>query len=169
MKQIRCAKVTATSRWLWWLEGKGRVSLACCQKTSGLESIVAGIADILFYKDSRWFSEGIFNFGEEFMAVKISDKELLKVIGRYMDADKICQETDLKLKTLQARVGKLTYKNLLESPSQIKGLYKPKPKIVKMSQNAIIIPKARIEDADFKLGDMFKVTCEEDRIILSRL
>ncbi len=103
------------------------------------------------------------------MAVKISDKELLKVIGRYMDADKICQETDLKLKTLQARVGKLTYKNLLESPSQIKGLYKPKPKIVKMSQNAIIIPKARVEDADFKLGDMFKVTCEEDRIILSRL
>jgi len=103
------------------------------------------------------------------MAVKISDKELLKVIGRYMDADKICQETDLKLKTLQARVGKLTYKNLLESPSQIKGLYKPKPKIVKLSQNAIIIPKARIEDADFKLGDMFKVTCEDDRIILSRL
>ena len=103
------------------------------------------------------------------MAVKISDKELLKVIGRYMDADKICQETDLKLKTLQARVGKLTYKNLLESPSQIKGLYKPKPKIVKLSQNAIIIPKARIEGADFKLGDMFKVTCEDDRIILSRL
>ena len=103
------------------------------------------------------------------MAAKISDQELLKVIQRHMDADKICKATDLKLKTLQARVGKLTYKNLLESPSQIKGLYKPKPKIVKMSQNAIIIPKARIEDADFKTGDMFKVTCEDDRIILSRL
>ena len=103
------------------------------------------------------------------MAVKISDKELLNVIGQYMDADIICRKTDLKLKTLQARVGKLTYKNLLDSPSQIKGLYKPKPKIVKMSQNAIIIPKARIEEADFKIGDMFKVTCEEDRIILSRL
>ena len=38
-----------------------------------------------------------------------------------------------------------------------------------MSQNAIIIPKARIEDTDFKIGDMFKVTCEDDRIILSRL
>ena len=103
------------------------------------------------------------------MAAKISDKELLEVIERYMDADKICKETDLKLKTLQARIGRLTYKNLLKNPSQIKGLYKPKPKIVKMSQNAIIIPKARIEDADFKIGDMFKVTCENDRIILSRL
>jgi hypothetical protein len=103
------------------------------------------------------------------MAVKISDKELVKVIHQYMDADTICRKTDLKLKTLQARVGKLTYKNLLDSPSKIKGLYKPKPKIVKMSQNAIIIPKARIEDADFKIGDLFKVTCEDDRIILSRI
>jgi len=103
------------------------------------------------------------------MAAKISDKELLKVIERYMDADKICKKTDLKLKTLQARVGKLTYKNLLESSSQIKGLYKPKPKIVKLSQNAIIIPKARIEECDFQIGDMFKVTCEAERIILSRL
>jgi len=103
------------------------------------------------------------------MAAKISDIELLKVIHQYMDADKICDVTDLKLKTLQARVGKLSYKNLLESPSQIKGLYKPKPKIVKLSQNAIIIPKARIEDTDFKTGDMFKVSCEADRIILSRL
>lgn len=103
------------------------------------------------------------------MPVKISDNELLKVIERYMDADKICKETDLKLKTLQMRVGRLTYKKLLENPSQIKGLYKPKPKIVKMSQNAIIIPKARIEECDFKIGDLFKVTCEEDRIILSRL
>ena len=48
-------------------------------------------------------------------------------------------------------------------------LKKPKPKIVKLSQNAIIIPKARIEEADFKTGDMFKVSCEGDRIILSRL
>ncbi|MBW2514414.1 MAG: hypothetical protein JRE21_07570 [Deltaproteobacteria bacterium] len=103
------------------------------------------------------------------MPVKISDSELLKVIKRHMDADKICKETDLKLKTLQMRVGRLTYKNLLENPSKIKGLYKPKPKIVKMSQNAIIIPKARIEECDFKIGDLFKVTCEEDRIILSRL
>jgi len=112
---------------------------------------------------------GNLHFEGDIMAAKISDGELLKVIDRFMDADKICRATDLKLKTLQARIGKLTYKNLLESPSQIKGLYKPKPKIVKLSQNAIIIPKARIEDADFKIGDMFKVTCEEDRIILSRL
>ena len=103
------------------------------------------------------------------MAAKISDKELLKVIDRYMDADKICKQTDLKLKTLQARVGRLIYKNLIKNSSQIKGLYKPKPKIVRMSQNAIIIPKARIEDTDFKIGGMFKVTCEDDRIILSRL
>ena len=91
------------------------------------------------------------------------------MIRQYMDADKICKVTDLKLKTLQARVARLTYQNVLESPSEIKGLYKPKPKIVKLSQNAIIIPKARIEEADFKTGDMFKVSCEGDRIILSRM
>jgi len=103
------------------------------------------------------------------MAAKISDKELLKVIYRYMDADKICEVTDLKLKTLQARVAKLTYKKMLDSPSQIKGLYKPKPKIVKLSQNAIIIPKGRIEGADFKTGDVFKVSCDNEKIILSRI
>ncbi len=103
------------------------------------------------------------------MAAKISDKELLKVIRQYMDADKICEVTDLKLKTLQARVAKLTYQNILQSSSQINGLYKPKPKIVKLSQNAIIIPKARIEEADFKTGDMFMVSCEGNRIILSLL
>ncbi|NNK84314.1 MAG: hypothetical protein HKO91_02025 [Desulfobacterales bacterium] len=103
------------------------------------------------------------------MASKISDKELIKVIHQYMDADKICEVTDLKLKTLQTRVAKLTYQNAIQNPSQIRGLYKPKPKIVKLSQNAIIIPKARIEDTDFKTGDMFKVSCEGDRIVLSRL
>lgn len=103
------------------------------------------------------------------MATKISDKELLKVIHRYMDADKICAVTDLKLKTLQARVGKLTYKNMLASPSEIKGLYKPKPKIVKLNQNSIIIPKARIDDAVFETGDIFKVSYDESKIVLTRI
>lgn len=103
------------------------------------------------------------------MAAKISDKELLEVINRYMDADKICQETNIKLKTLQTRVAKLTYRNMLQSPSRIKGLYKPKPKVVKFNQNSIIIPKIRIEDSPFKTGDMFKVSFDNEKIILTHM
>jgi len=103
------------------------------------------------------------------MAIKISDKELLKIIQETMDADSICEKTKIKLKTLQTRVAKLTYKNLIEDPSQIKGLYKPQPKIVKFSQNSIIIPKTRIEDSDFKQGDKFRLSFDDRKITLTKI
>ena len=103
------------------------------------------------------------------MATKISDKELLKVIHETMDADSICEKTKIKLKTLQMRVAKLTYKNLIEDPSQIKGLYKPQPKIVKFSQNSIIIPKTRIEDSEFKQGDKFRLAFDDRKITLTKI
>jgi hypothetical protein len=103
------------------------------------------------------------------MATKISDKALLKMIHDTMDADLICKQTDIKLKTLQMRVAKLTYKKLLEDPSKIKGLYKPQPKVVKFSQNAIIIPKTRIEESDFRPGDKFRIKFDDKKIILSKI
>jgi hypothetical protein len=103
------------------------------------------------------------------MANKISDRELLKIIYETMDADAICQQTNIKLKTLQTRVAKLTYKKLIEDPSKIKGLYKPQPKVVKFSQNSIIIPKTRIEDSDFRQGDKFRVAFDDRKIILTKI
>lgn len=103
------------------------------------------------------------------MAVKVSDKALLKVIHEYMDADKICEQTDITLKTLQTRVAKLTYNNKLKNPSVIKGLYKPHPKVVRFNQNSIIIPKTRIEESSFGPGDQFEVTFDSRKIVLTKM
>ena len=103
------------------------------------------------------------------MAAKISDGALLKIIREYMDADKICDKTNITLKTLQLRVAKLTYNNKLSNPSEINGLYKPHPKIVKFNQNSIIIPKTRIEESDFRPGDQFEVTFDRKRIVLKKM
>jgi len=103
------------------------------------------------------------------MAAKISDKALLKLIKEYMDADKICEKTNITLKTLQLRVAKLTYNNKLANPSEIKGLYKPHPKNVKFNQNSILIPKTRIEESVFRPGDQFEVTFDRKQIVLKKI
>ncbi|MBW2678060.1 MAG: hypothetical protein JRD49_10880 [Deltaproteobacteria bacterium] len=103
------------------------------------------------------------------MAAKISDKALLKIIKEQMNADRICEQTNITLKTLQTRVAKLTYKNRLKNPSAIKGLYKPHPKVVRFSQNSIIIPKTRIEESPFRPGDQFEVTFDPKKIILEKI
>ena len=102
------------------------------------------------------------------MAAKISDRALLKMIHDHLDADKICEQTNITLKTLQTRVAKLTYSNKLKNPSDIKGLYKPHPKIVKFNQNSIIIPKTRIEESSFRPGDQFEVTFDAKKIVLTK-
>ena len=103
------------------------------------------------------------------MAVKISDKALLKVIHKHMNADKICKEADITLKTLQTRVAKLTYKNVFSNPSKIVGLYRPVSNTVKLNQNSIIIPKTKLEDSEFETGDKFKIDIQENRIILTKI
>ena len=103
------------------------------------------------------------------MAAKITDKALLKIIREHMNADTICEKTNITLKTLQARVAKLTYSNKLKNPSEIRGLYKPHPKIVRFSQNSIIIPKTRIEESVFRPGDQFDVTFSAEEIVLKKI
>ena len=103
------------------------------------------------------------------MAAKISDKALLKVIHAHMDADKICEQTNITLKTLQTRVARLTYNNKLKRPSDIKGLYKPHTKVVRFNQNSIIIPKTRIEESSFRPGDKFEVTFDSKKIVLVKM
>ena len=103
------------------------------------------------------------------MAVKISDKALLKVIQTYKSAEKICKEAGITLKTLQTRVAKLTYKNFLANPSDIVGLYRPVSNTVKLNQNSIIIPKTKLEDSDFETGDKFELEINDSRIILTKI
>jgi len=103
------------------------------------------------------------------MAVKISDKALLTVIQTYKNAEKICKEAGITLKTLQGRVAKLTYKNYLSNPSDIVGLYRPVSNTVKLNQNSIIIPKTKLEDSDFETGDKFKININDSRIILTKI
>ena len=103
------------------------------------------------------------------MAVKISDKALLKIIKEHMNADRICEQTNITMKTLQTRVAKLTYKHKIKNPFDIKGLYKPHPKIVRFNQNSIIIPKARIEESVFRTGDQFEVTADQKTIVLTKI
>lgn len=103
------------------------------------------------------------------MAAKISDKALLKIIRENPHADKICEKTNITLKTLQTRVAKLTYTHKLKNPSEIKGLYKPHPKVVRFNQNSIIIPKTRIEESVFRPGDRFEVTFDQKKIVLTIL
>ncbi|MFC1505158.1 hypothetical protein ACFL5W_01435 [Thermodesulfobacteriota bacterium] len=103
------------------------------------------------------------------MAVKISDTALLKVIQTYKNAEKICKEAGITLKTLQTRVAKLTYKNILSNPSDIVGLYRPVSNRVKLNQNSIIIPKTKLEDSDFDTGDTFEIDIRDSRIILTKI
>jgi len=102
------------------------------------------------------------------MAAKISDKALLKVIHEYMNADRICEQANITLKTLQTRVAKLTYSSKLKNPSAIKGLYKPHPTVVRFNQNSIIIPKTRIEESPFRPGDQFEVSFDSKKIVLTK-
>jgi hypothetical protein len=91
------------------------------------------------------------------------------MIKTHMNADKICKASGITLKTLQSRVAKLTYKNLLENPSDIVGLYTPVSNTVKLNQNSIIIPKTKLEESDFETGDKFRIEIQDARIILTRI
>ncbi len=103
------------------------------------------------------------------MAVKISDRALLTVIQNYKNAERICKEAGITLKTLQSRVAKLTYKNSLSNPSDIVGLYRPVSNTVKLNQNSIIIPKTKLEDSDFETGDKFNISINGSRITLTKI
>lgn len=103
------------------------------------------------------------------MPGKISDKKLLGLIEKYKDAEIICKKGDIKLITLQNRVARLTYLKVIDKPSDIKGLYKPISKTVRLNKNSIIITRARIEGSDFETGDEFEVVFDDRRIVLNKV
>jgi hypothetical protein len=102
------------------------------------------------------------------MANRVNDRELLKLINRHLDAEQICKIANITLKTLQTRVAKLTYKNLIPHPSNIAGLYKPTSRMVRLNQNSIIIPKTKLEGSAFDTGDRFEISFDKQRIVLTK-
>jgi len=94
----------------------------------------------------------------------VSDKQLLMLIQKYKDADKICEITRMPLQTLQRKVAHLSY--LLKRYIDVEGLYRDTSP-VKMTQEGILIPKGHLVDTGFKVGDLFTVGFKDNFIILA--
>jgi hypothetical protein len=95
----------------------------------------------------------------------VSDKQLLMLVQKYKEADKICEITQMTLQTLQRKVAHLGYR--LKRYIDVAGLYRDTGP-VKMSHEGILIPKGHLVDTGFKVGDLFNVGFKDNFIILAR-
>ena len=96
----------------------------------------------------------------------ISDKELLELIETELDCNEILNKIKVQKATLQKRV-----KNLMVSEKrfiEVEGLF-PEPDEVEFKGRGIMIRKKRLEDSKFSSGDVFKITYNNDEIILSHI
>jgi hypothetical protein len=98
-------------------------------------------------------------------AAPVSDKQLLMLIQKYQEADKICQITQMTLQTLQQRIAHLSYR--LKRYIDVEGLYRDTGP-VKMNPEGIVIPKGHLVDTGFKVGDLFNLGFKDNFIILAR-
>jgi hypothetical protein len=103
---------------------------------------------------------------EKGRAAAVSDKQLLMLIEKYKDADKICEMTQMTLQTLQRKVAHFSYR--LKRYIDVEGLYRDTGP-VKMNQEGIPIPKGHLVGTGFKVGDLFNVGFKDNYIILGRL
>ena len=95
-----------------------------------------------------------------------SDKQLLFFIQKYKRAEKICQEAGISLRTLQYKVGYLTYK--LRRYVEVEGLYR-ETSPVKFSDEGISISKSHLVETGFTVGDRFRLDFKDKYIVLTRL
>jgi len=95
-----------------------------------------------------------------------SDKQLLFFIQKYKVADKICKEAGISLRTLQYKVGYLTYK--LRRFIEVEGLYR-ETSPVKFTDEGINISKSHLIETGFTVGDRFRVDFKDRYIVLSKL
>ena len=95
-----------------------------------------------------------------------SDKQLLFFIQKYKQADKICKEAGISLRTLQEKVGYLTYK--LKRYIEVEDLYR-ETSPVKFTDGGINISKSHLVETGFKVGDRFKLDFKDKYIVLSKL
>jgi len=95
-----------------------------------------------------------------------SDKQLLFFIQKYKRAEKICQEAGISLRTLQYKVGYLTYK--LRRYVEVEGLYR-ETSPVKFTDEGISISRSHLVETGFTVGDRFRLDFKDKYIVLSRL
>jgi hypothetical protein len=97
--------------------------------------------------------------------ITVSDKQLLMLIQKYKEADKICELTQMSLQTLQRKVAYLSYR--VKKYINVEGLYRDTGP-VKMTQEGILIPKGHLVDTGFNVGDLFNIGFKDNFIILAR-
>jgi len=94
----------------------------------------------------------------------ISDKQLLMLIQKYKEADRICEIGQMPIEELQRKVAHLSYR--IKRYIDVEGLYRDTGP-VKMTQEGILIPKGHLIDTGFKVGDQFNVAFKDHLVILA--
>ncbi len=95
-----------------------------------------------------------------------SEKQLLFFIQKFKQADKICKEADISLRTLQDKVGYLSYK--LKRYIEVENLYR-ETSPVKFTDEGINISRSHLIETGFAVGDRFKLDFKDKYIVLSKL
>jgi len=94
------------------------------------------------------------------------DKQLLFFIQKYKRAEIICREAGISLRTLQSKVGYLTYK--LKRYIEVEGLYR-ETSPVKFADEGINISKSHLVETGFATGDRFRLDFKDKYIVLTKL
>ena len=95
-----------------------------------------------------------------------SDKQLLFFIQKYKRAEIICKEAGISLRTLQNKVGYLTYK--LKRYIEVDGLYR-ETSPVKFTDKGITISRSHLIETGFTVGDRFRLDFKDKYIVLTKL
>jgi hypothetical protein len=95
-----------------------------------------------------------------------SEKQLLFFIQKFKEADKICKEAGISLRTLQDKVGYLSYK--LKRYIEVENLYR-ETSPVKFTDEGIHISRSHLIETGFAVGDRFKLDFKDKFIVLSKL
>jgi hypothetical protein len=95
----------------------------------------------------------------------VSDKQLLMLIQKYREAEKVCEVAQMTLQTLQRKVANLSYR--LKRYIDVEGLYRDTGP-VKMTPEGILIPKGHLIDTGVNVGDLFTVGFKDKLVILAR-
>ncbi len=95
-----------------------------------------------------------------------SDKQLLFFIQKFKRADVICREAGISLRTLQYKVGYLTYK--LGRYIEVEGLYR-ETSPVKFTEEGIKISRSHLIETGFATGDKFRLDFKDKYIVLTKL
>ena len=95
-----------------------------------------------------------------------SDKQLLFFIQKYKRAEIICKEAGISLRTLQNKVGYLTYK--LKRYIEVEGLYR-ETSPVKFTDKGVTISRSHLIETGFTVGDRFRLDFKDKYIVLTKL